>query len=74
MVLRLSNKTSKDMEMFRTRIKNLFRYEKDNMTTLRAVIDTSNTIHSEFSRQGCPPLSTSKLKAGCMEIDSPVPL
>lgn len=74
MVTRMSNKIVQEAEMFRQRIRTLFRYERDNMATLREVIDYSSPIHHEFNRQGSPPLSAHKVRAGSMEIDSPVPL
>ena len=74
MVTRMSNKIVQEAEMFRIRIRTLFRYERDNMATLREVIDCSSSIHHEFSRQGAPPLSANKVRAGNMEIDNPVPI
>lgn len=66
MVVRMANKISMDSEMFRSRIKSLFRYEKENMATLREIIDASGGIHYEFARQGSPPLSANKVKSGNM--------
>ena len=74
MVTRMSNKIVQEAEMFRNRIRTLFRYERDNMATLREVIDCSSSIHHEFNRQGAPPLSAIKVRAGNMEIDNPVPI
>jgi len=74
MVTRMSNKIVREAEMFRNRIRTLFRYERDNMATLREVIDCSSSIHHEFNRQGAPPLSADKVRAGNMEIDNPVPI
>ena len=70
----MSNKIVQEAEMFRNRIRTLFRYERDNMATLREVIDCSSSIHHEFNRQGAPPLSANKVRAGNMEIDNPVPI
>ena len=74
MVTRMSNKIVQQAEIFRERIRALLRYERDNMATLRELIDYSSPIRHEFNRQGTPPLSANKVRAGSMEIDSPVPL
>jgi hypothetical protein len=74
MTQRLTRKTLGECEMFKSRVKNLFRYEKENMTTLRQIIDSSSNIHYEFARQGFPPLPASKLKGPNMEIESPIPI
>lgn len=60
--------------MFRNRIKGFFRYEKDNLTSLKETIENRNKIHSEYIRFGSPPLNSGKLKGNCMEIESSIPL
>lgn len=50
--------------VFKTRIKNILRYERDNMMTLKELFDTKSKIHSEYAKQGYPILSKGSQSGG----------
>ena len=62
---RIVSRIGDEENIFKTRIKGFFKYEKENMATLKEVIDVREKVHSNFSRNGCPSLSGS-VKAGTM--------
>jgi hypothetical protein len=50
--------------ILKARIKNILRYEKDNMMTLRELFDIKNKVHYEYIKQGAPMLSKSSQSGG----------
>ena len=56
---KMQNSMNEQCVVFKTRIKNILRFEKDNMMTLKELFDTRNKIHSEYGRQNYPILSKS---------------
>lgn len=48
--------------MYRDRIKGLFRYEKDNMHTLKEVFDMRSKVHNEYIRQGNPQFTSNSMR------------
>lgn len=61
---KMHNSMNEQYVIFKTRIKNILRFEKDNMTTLKEVFEVRNKIHAEYSRQGYPTLSKNSQSGG----------
>jgi hypothetical protein len=83
MTVKLANRMDGELNAFKSKIKNLIRYEKENMTTLKEVFDMRSKVHSEYQRQGSPAFTSnsmriqgtsSTMKGSNVEIESPVPL
>ena len=60
----MHNTMNEQFIIFKSKIKNIFRYEKDNMMTLKEVFEQKNKIHAEYVKQGQPPLSQTSQKGG----------
>ena len=73
MTTKEANKVNEMYSMYRDRIKGLFRYEKENMFTLKEVFDMRNKIHSEYNRQGNPVFTSNsmRMKGICIIIQDP---
>lgn len=46
MTSRMATRINSDLAVFRDKLKNLFKYERENMTTVRDILDPRNRIHS----------------------------
>lgn len=62
MTAKLAHRNNDEYMIFKMKIKNLFRYEKDNMNTLKDVIECRNKVHYEYSRQGLPGFTSNSMK------------
>jgi hypothetical protein len=61
----MQNTINEQYIVFKSRLRNVFRFEKDNMNTLKELFESKNKIHYEYARQGYPMLSsTSKTSSG----------
>lgn len=59
MCSKMQNSMNEQCVIFKTRIKNILRFEKDNMMTLKELFDNRNKVHHEYAKQGYPTLSKS---------------
>ena len=62
MTSKMSARVSGDLNVFKDKIKNFIRYEKDNMTTVKEVFEGRNKIHSEFQKQGSPSFTSNSMR------------
>lgn len=62
MTFKLANQVNAEQDIFKSKIKGLFMYEKHNMTTLKEIYDARHKIHSEYVRHGSPPFASNSMR------------